>query len=116
MAMTTSWGWRSRRRGASGISLISLTLLLMQLMSLLLLLSSGLGPKIQSGGGRSTKRAPGYLWLTTESKLAGKSLPPARPYPLLRVFTPQEGLSPTPSPMVPSTPPVLGSLLFPVPG
>lgn len=48
MVMTTSWGWRSRRRGTSGISLISLTLLLMQLTSLLLLLSSGLGPKIQS--------------------------------------------------------------------
>lgn len=116
MAMTTSWDWRSRRRGASGISLISLTLLLMQLTSLLLLLSSGLGPKIQSGGGKSTKRASGYLQLAPESKLAGKSLPPTISYPLVWVFTPQEGPSPTPAPPVPSTPPVVGSLLFPAGG
>lgn len=87
MAMTTSWGWRSRRRGTSGISLISLTLLLMQLTSLLLLLSSGLGPKIQSGGGKSTKQAAGYVWLFPESKLAGKSLPPTTSCPSLWVFT-----------------------------
>lgn len=104
MAMTTSWGWRSRRRGTSGISLISLTLLLMQLTSLLLLLSSGLGPKIQSGGMRSTKQTPCYLWLFPESKPAGKLLPPAISYPLLWVFTPPGGFL---APLLPLQPPPL---------
>lgn len=66
MAMTTSWGWRSWWRVTSGISLISLTLLVMQLMSLLLLLSSGLGPKIQSGSGGEKKYS--YLWLFLDPK------------------------------------------------
>lgn len=70
MVMATSWGWRSRRRGASGPSPISWRLLLMQLTSLLLLLSSGLGPKIQSGdgGGKSRKGDPGYFGVFPESK------------------------------------------------
>lgn len=42
----------------------------MQLTSLLLLLSSGLGPKIQSGDGegKSRKRDPGYFGVSPESK------------------------------------------------
>lgn len=40
----------------------------MQLTSLLLLLSSGLGPKIQSGdgGGKSRKSDPGYFGVSPE--------------------------------------------------
>lgn len=113
MAMTTSWGWRSLCRGASGISLISLTLLLMQLTSLLLLLSSGPGPKIQSGGGKSTKQAPGYCWLFSESKLAGKLLPPATSYPSLRVFAPPGGSLAHPMPLQP--PPSPGTRVFALP-
>lgn len=65
MEMTVSRGGGAAGRGGSGSSPISFTLLLMQLTSLLLLLSSGLGPKIQSGAGareqqRETRVQRGY--------------------------------------------------------
>lgn len=115
MAMTTSWGWRSRCRGASGISLISLTLLLMQLMSLLLLLSSGLGPKIQSGGGEKHKTSP---WLPPAvPRVQGGSKFAASCYTSSSgCLSLQECPLPTPAPSAPSTPLVLASLLFPALG
>lgn len=71
----------------------------MQLTSLLLLLSSGLGPKIQSGdgGGKSRKRDPGYFGVFPESKpsvpIRKSSVPILHPHPpshlYLRVLKPR---------------------------